>query len=136
MPIEKVRVRNERLWKCGLIYLASSIILLVIGLRERRPVYSLANVYVAIFLLVLANRLRALRIDYNGKTLFLIPDYATSKIVLKDSNGGILLRDLFPLFEEKTLETPCGTLEIRAIRHRFGKVELRINAEGKEITLP
>jgi len=134
--LQKITLRNERLWKFGLSYLPLSLLLLAVGLIERWPVLPLMNVFVALGFLVLANRFRALKIECNGKTLLLVPDYATSTITLKDTEGKVLARELFPLFEEKTLETPCGTLEIRAIRHRFGKVELRIKAEGEEITLP
>ncbi|AHL23683.1 hypothetical protein [Thermococcus nautili] len=136
MNVKKTRVKNQRLWKFGLSYLALSLLLLAVGLIEKWPVLPLMNVFIALGFLALANRFRALRVDCNGKTLLIVPDYATSTITLKDTEGKVLARDFFPLFEEKTLETPCGTLEIRAIRHRFGKVELRIKAEGKEITLP
>ncbi|CAI1492241.1 conserved protein of unknown function [Thermococcus nautili] len=136
MNVKKTRVKNQRLWKFGLSYLALSLLLLTVGLIEKWPVLPLMNVFIALAFLALANRFRALRVDCNGKTLLIVPDYATSTITLKDARGKVLARDFFPLFEEKTLETPCGTLGIRAIRHRFGKVELRIKAEGKEITLP
>ncbi len=133
--LQKITLRNERLWKFGLSYLALSLLLLAVGLIERWPVLPLMNVFVALGFLALANRFRALKIECNGKTLLFVPDYATSTITLKDTEEKVLARDFFPLFEEKTLETPCETLEIRVIKHRFGKVELRIKAEGKEITL-
>ncbi|MEO2152234.1 MAG: hypothetical protein ABGW50_06225 [Thermococcus sp.] len=136
MNVKKTRVKNQRLWKFGLSYLALSLLLLAVGLIEKWPVLPLMNVFVALGFLALANRFRALRVECNGKTLLLVPDYATSTITLKDTEGKVLARDFLPLFEEKRLETPCGTLEIRAIRHRFGQVELRIKAKGKEITLP
>jgi len=134
--LQKITLRDECLWKFGLSYLALSLLLLTVGLIEKWPVLPLMNVFIALGFLALANRFRALRVECNGKTLLLVPDYTTSTITLKDTEGKVLARDFFPLFEEKTLETPCGTLEIRAIRHRFGKVELKIKAGEKEITLP
>jgi len=134
--LQKITLRNERLWKFGLSYLVLSLLLLAVGLIERWQVLPLMNVFVALGFLALANRFRALKIECNGKTLLLVPDYATSTIILKDARGKVLVRDFLPLFEEKRIETPCGTLEIRVIRHRFGKVELRIKMGKNEITLP
>ncbi|MCD6373732.1 MAG: hypothetical protein J7L37_09375 [Thermococcus sp.] len=134
--LKKTVVKNGRLWKFGLLYLALSLALFVVGLATGRASYSLANVFVALALLTVATRFRALQVQCNGKTLLLIPDYSTSTIVLTDLNGNVLLRELFPFLEGRKIETPCGPLEVRAAHRRFGKVEILVNADDEEITLP
>ena len=135
MRLEKVRVRDKKLWNVGVIYLGISAAFFLVSVWDGNPYLPLVNIIIALGFLAIANRFRALRMECNGRTLLLIPDYATSTIILKDSRERVLAKDFFSLFEEKRLETPCGTLEIRVIRHRPGRVELRIKAEGEEITL-
>ncbi|WP_297509585.1 hypothetical protein [Thermococcus sp.] len=132
----KTTVRDEKLWKAGVVFLAFSLALLFIGIATGRTAYSLPNVFIALALLILANRLRVVRVECTQGTFLLVPDYGTSTLILRDSNGNVVLRDFFPLFEEKKLRTPCGVLEVRAIGHRFGKVELGITAESEEVMLP
>lgn len=134
--LRRILVRDERLWKAGITFLALSLVFLFVGIATKRLPYALPNVFMALAFLILATRFRAVRFECNGKTFLLIPDYSTSTIVLRDSDGNVLSKTFFPLFEEEKLETPCGTLEVRAIRHRFGKVELRIKSKNEEITIP
>ena len=134
--LRKIPVRDEGLWRWGAIALIISLGFMIVGTATRRITITLPSLLLAAVFLALANRLRALEVECNGKTFLLIPDYSTSTLILRDSDGKILPRTFFPLFEEEKLETPCGTLEVRAIKHRFGKVELRIKSENGEITLP
>ncbi|NJE30506.1 hypothetical protein E3E38_05510 [Thermococcus sp. 18S1] len=132
---EKVHVRNERLWKLGLFYLAISLVLLAVSIG-RWPVLPLMNVFIALAFLILASRFRAVRITCEGETLLLVPDHSTSTLVVRRPGREVLSREFFPLFEEKELETPCGTLRVKATPHRFGKVELIVMAGEKEVRLP
>jgi len=136
MMIEKVTVRNERLWRAGVVFLGLSIALLFVEVAIKRTFLASLNVLIASVFLILANRFRAVKLECDGETLLLVPDYATSTVVLKDHDGKVLVREFLPLFGNKTIETPCETLEIRAIGHRFGKVELIIKVGKEEITLP
>ncbi|CAD5243535.1 hypothetical protein [Thermococcus camini] len=132
---EKVHVRNERLWKLGLSYLAISLVLLAASVG-RWPVLPLMNVFIALAFLVLASRFRAVRVTCEGETLLLVPNYSTSPLVVRRPGGEVLFREFFPLLWENELETPCGTLRVKAIPHRFGKVELLIRAGENEVRLP
>ncbi|WP_297470750.1 hypothetical protein [Thermococcus sp.] len=133
--LRRILVRDERLWRWGVIALIISLGLVAVGIVAKITTITLPGLFLPTALLALANRLRALEVECNGKTFLLVPDYSTSTIILRDSNGNVISKTFFPLFEEEKLETPCGTLEVRAIRHRFGKVELRIS-KNEEITLP
>ncbi|WP_297480205.1 hypothetical protein [Thermococcus sp.] len=134
--LRKILVRDEKLWKAGITFLTLPLVLLVVGIITKRLIYALPNVFIALAFLILSTRFRAVRLDCNGKMFLLIPDYSTSTLILRDSKGKVLSKTFFPLFEEEKLETPCGTLEVHAIRHRFGKVKLRIKLGNEEITLP
>ncbi|WP_457751066.1 hypothetical protein [Thermococcus sp.] len=136
MAIEKVYVRNERLWKVTLVYLMISIVLFVVGMRAGNLSLPLVNVFIALFFLVLAIRFRALKITCGGKAFVFIPDYSTSSFIIKGRDGKVLIREPFPLFEEKRVVTPCGPVVVSAIHHRFGKVELLIKAGERELRLP
>jgi len=136
MAIEKIYVRNERLWKVALVYLVISIVLFVVGMGAGNLFLPLVNVFIALFFLVLAIRFRALKITCEGKVFLLVPDYSTSMLVLKTPDGRVLLRKFFPFFEEMELETPCRALKIKAIQRRFGKVDIVIKAGEREIILP
>ncbi|QDA30732.1 hypothetical protein FH039_02650 [Thermococcus indicus] len=103
---EKVHVRNGRLWKLGLSYLAISLVLLAVSIG-RWPVLPLMDVFIALAFLVLASRSRAVRITCEGETLLLVPDYSTFTLVVKRPGGETLCREFFPLFEERELETPA-----------------------------
>ena len=135
MMVEKVHVKNEWFWKFSLAYLGISLALLALNVGKG-PLLPLLNVFLALVFLVLASRFRALKIQCGGETFFLIPDYATHTLLIKGSGGRVLTKDFLPRFGEKELETPCGTLRIETVPHRFGKVELVIKAEGVEVRLP
>lgn len=135
MKLEKVHIRNERLWKAGLLYLLLSLVM-AFATAGWGFTLSLVNVTMALVLLISAARFRALRITCEGNSLFLAPDYSTSRLILKTIDGRVLLSEFFPSFGEVELETPCGHLRVRALHHRFGKVELLVTAGEKELTLP
>ncbi|ASJ00069.1 hypothetical protein [Thermococcus gorgonarius] len=136
MKLEKITLRNELFWKAGVAYLVLSVILLVVEVMRRGTLFSLLNVFVGVVFIVMANRFRAVKLECDGKTFFIIPDYATSSVILKDSGEQVLLKRPFPIFETEEIETPCGMVKIQAINHRFGKIELIIWKENKKITLP
>ncbi|WP_010479139.1 hypothetical protein [Thermococcus zilligii] len=136
MKLEKITLRDEWFWKNGVAYLVLSVVLLAVEVMKRGTLFSLLNVFVGVIFIVMANRFRAVKLECVGKTFFIIPDYSTSSVILKDSGGQVLLKRPFPLFEAEEIETPCGTLKIQAINHRFGKIELVIWEKNKKITLP
>ncbi|ASJ11778.1 hypothetical protein [Thermococcus thioreducens] len=136
MRLEKVHVKSERLWRLGLFYLALSIPFLAIGLTTNRVVFPLVNVSVALLFLVLANRLRAIRVSCEGKTFLLVPDYLTSSLVIRDSSGEIFRRELFPPVGKREIETPCGKIIVEVTPHRFGKVDLVVKAGEGRIRIP
>ena len=135
MEFEKVHVRNERLWKAGLLYLLLSLVMAFVTSGGGFTI-SLVNVTIALVLILLAARFRALRITCGEKTLLLVPDYSTSRLLLKTTDGRVLLSDFFPTFGEVELETPCGLLSVRVVSNKSGKVGLLIKAGGRELTLP
>ena len=95
MELEKVYVRNERLWKAGLLYLFLSLVM-TFATAELGLTLSLVNVTIALVLLISAARLRALRISCEGNSFLLVPDYSTSRLILKTIDGRVLLTELFP----------------------------------------
>ena len=135
MELEKVHVRNERLWKAGLLYLLLSLVM-TFATAGLGLTFSLVNVTIALVLLISASRLRALRISCEGNSFLLDPDYSTSRLILKTIDGRVLLSGFFQPFGEVEFETPCGLLRVRTVSQRFGKVELQIKAGGRELTLP
>ncbi|ASJ06529.1 hypothetical protein [Thermococcus pacificus] len=136
MKLEKITLRNELFWKTGVAYLVLSVVLLAVEVMRGDTLFSLPNVFVGVVFIVMANRFRAVKLECDAETFFLIPDYSTSSVILKDSGGQVFLKRSFPLFEAEEIETPCGTVKIQAITHRFGKIELVIWKENKKITLP
>ncbi|WP_456421914.1 hypothetical protein [Thermococcus sp.] len=138
MDVGKISARNERTWKFGIINLFTSFLVSAVAVAIGVPVLlSLLPLIMAVIILSLASMgIKSLRITCSDGTYLLIPDYSTSTLVLKSPKGEILRRIPFPVWDEKELKTPCGRLTVKSIHSRFGKVELTIKIEGREIKLP